>query len=51
MGTVSKIVSGTGVLIALYLLFKNAEGASSVISSMGSAYAKGVATLQGNYKP
>ena len=47
MGTVSKIISGTGILVALYLLVKNASGASSIISSMGSAYSKGVQTLQG----
>ena len=47
MGTVSKIISGTGVLVALYLLVKNAGGASEIISSMGDAYAKGVGTLQG----
>ena len=47
MGTVSKILSGTGVLVAMYLLFKNASGASSIISSMGNAYSKGVQTLQG----
>ena len=47
MGTVSKVISGTGVLIAMYLLFKNASGASSIISSMGSAYSNGVKTLQG----
>lgn len=47
MGTISKILSGTGILIALYLLFSNASGASSVISSLGTAYSKGVQTLQG----
>lgn len=47
MGTVSKILSGTGILIAMYLLFKNASGASSIITSLGGAYTKGVQTLQG----
>lgn len=47
MGTISKIISGTGILIALYLLVKNASGASNVIKSLGGVYTSGVKTLQG----
>lgn len=47
MGTITKILSGTGILIALYLLLSNASGAGTVISSLGDAYSKGVQTLQG----
>ena len=47
MGTVAKVLSGTGVLIALYLVVKNASGTTSVINSLGNIYTKSVTTLQG----
>ena len=47
MGTVSKILSGTGILIAVYLLVANFKGTTSIIDSLGGAYTKGVQTLQG----
>jgi hypothetical protein len=48
MGTVSKVLSGTAVLIALYLIIKNAKNTVSVINSIGGVYTNAVKTLQGN---
>lgn len=47
MGTVSKILSGTAMLIGIYLVLTNSRGTVSVINSAGSVYAKSVKTLQG----
>ena len=48
MGTVSKVLSGTAVLIALYLIVKNATNTVKVINSIGGVYTNAVKTLQGN---
>lgn len=48
MGTVSKILSGTAVLIGMYLILKNAGSTVKVINSLGSVYTGGVKALQGN---
>lgn len=47
MGTVSKILSGTALLIALYLVIDNAKGTASIINSLGGVYTKSIKTLQG----
>lgn len=47
MATVSKILSGTALLIAIYLVVKNAKGTASIINSLGGIYTKSVKTLQG----
>ena len=47
MSMVSKILSGTALLIAIYLVVKNAKGTASVINSLGSVYTKSIKTLQG----
>lgn len=48
MSTVSKILSGTAILVGLYLLLSNAKETSSIINSLGSVYTSSVKTLQGN---
>lgn len=48
MSMLAKILSGTGILIGIYLFVKNADGASNIISSLGKVYSDGVRTLQGN---
>lgn len=47
MGTVSKILSGTAVLIGMYLVLKNSSSTVKVINSLGSVYTGSVKTLQG----
>lgn len=47
MGTISKILSGTALLIAVYLVVDNAKGTASVINSLGGVYTKSIKTLQG----
>lgn len=47
MGTISKVLSGTAVLIGLYLILVNAKSTVSVINSLGGVYTSGVKTLQG----
>ena len=48
MSVIAKLLSGTGILIAIYLFVKNADGTTSIINSLGSVYANGVKTLQGS---
>lgn len=47
MGTVSKILSGTAILVGMYLILSNASGTKSIINSLGSIYTSSVKTLQG----
>lgn len=47
MGTLSKILSGSAVLIGMYLILKNAPSTVKVINSLGGVYTSGVRTLQG----
>ena len=47
MGTVSKVLSGTAVLIGLYLIVKNSKSAVSIVNSLGGVYTNSVKTLQG----
>ena len=47
MGTISKILSGTALLIAVYLVVDNAKGTASVIKCWGAVYTKSIKTLQG----
>lgn len=47
MGTFTKIISGTGILIALYLIVINAGNTVKVINSLGGVYTSSVKTLQG----
>ena len=47
MGTLSKVLSGTAVLIGIYLIVKNASGTKTVVNSLGGVYVNGVKALQG----
>lgn len=47
MGTISKILSGTGILIGMYLILSQANNASSIINSLGGVYTSSVRALQG----
>jgi len=48
MGTVSKILSGTAILIGMYLILKNSAHTVKIINSLGGVYTSSVKTLQGN---
>ena len=47
MGTISKILSGTAILIGMYLVLKNSKSTVDVINSLGKVYTSSVKTLQG----
>lgn len=47
MGEIGKIISGTGLLICVYLIVTNAKNVSTIVDSLGSVYSTGVKTLQG----
>lgn len=47
MGTVAKIISGTAVLVGIYLILTNAKGTTSIINSLGGVYTSSVKSLQG----
>lgn len=47
MGNISKILSGTAILIGMYLVLTNPTSTSNVIKSIGGVYTSGVKTLQG----
>lgn len=47
MGTISKVLSGTAILIGMYLILKNASSSVKVVNSLGSMYTTSVKTLQG----
>lgn len=47
MGTISKILSGTAVLVGMYLLLMNSKSTVSIINSLGGVYTSSVKTLQG----
>ena len=47
MGTVTKLLSGTFVLIMVYLVAKNSKATVNIVKSLGSVYTSGVKTLQG----
>ena len=47
MGSIVRIISGMGILIAIYLFVANARGTASIISSVGSNSVNMVKTLQG----
>lgn len=47
MNTISKILTGTGFLIGMYLILDNAYNAKTIINSMGSVYTGSVKALQG----
>ena len=47
MGTISRVLSGTAVLIGMYLILKNSGSTVKVINSLGGVYTSSVKTLQG----
>lgn len=47
MGTLTKVVSGIGVLIAIYLFLDNFNATSSIINTIGKNSINGIAVLQG----
>ena len=47
MGTISKILSGTGILIGMYLILSQSRNAVSVVNSLGGVYTDSVRALQG----
>ena len=47
MGNISKILSGTGILIGMYLILSKSSSAVSVINSLGGVYTGSVKALQG----
>ena len=48
MGNISKILSGTAILVGMYLILTNAGNTVKVIDSLGGVYVDGVKALQGN---
>lgn len=48
MSMIAKLLSGTGILIGIYLFVKNSDGAVKIIDSLGGVYVNGVRALQGN---
>ena len=47
MGTISKILSGTGILIGMYLILSKSTHAVKVVNSLGGVYTDSVKALQG----
>lgn len=41
------ILSGTGILIGMYLILSHSKAAVRVVNQMGSTYSSAVKTLQG----
>ena len=47
MSLLEKVVGGTGVLIAAYLILTNPQGDNAVANSIKTAFVPGVKALQG----
>jgi hypothetical protein len=47
MGTIAKILSGSAVLIGMYLILKNSSATVKIVNSLGGVYTSGVKSLQG----
>ena len=47
MGTLTKLMSGTAILIGMYLVLKNYTGATKIINASGNTYVGAVKALQG----
>lgn len=47
MGTVTKLLSGTAILIGMYLVLKNYKGTTKIINAAGDTYVDAVKALQG----
>lgn len=46
-GKISMILSGTGLLIGIYLIISHAKATTQIINQLGSTYSGAVKTLQG----
>lgn len=44
---IAKVLSGTAILVGMYLILTNSKSTVSVINSLGSTYTSSVKTLQG----
>lgn len=51
IGKIFAIVSGIGLLIAIFLFVSNPSGSASIINAIGGNAIKGISTLQGRYTP
>lgn len=47
MGTFSKILSGTAVLVGIYLVLSHSKASVRVVNSLGGIYTDSIKTLQG----
>lgn len=47
MGRIVEILSGIGILIAIYLFLSNGKQTANIINTIGSNSIKGIKTLQG----
>lgn len=47
MGTVYKVITGIGTLVAIYLFLSNYRATTSIINTIGNNSIKGIQTLQG----
>lgn len=50
MSTISKVLSGIGVLIAIFLFLNNMAATTSIINTIGKNSINGIAVLQGRDK-
>lgn len=46
-GKIAMILSGTGLLVAMYLILKNSTASVNIVKSLGGVYTDSVKTLQG----
>lgn len=46
-GKIAMILSGTGILIGMYLILSHSKASVSLINQLGNTYTKSVKTLQG----
>lgn len=47
MGAITKVLSGIGILIAIFLFLNNATATSSIINTIGKNSINGISILQG----
>lgn len=45
---VKKIIAGTFVVVAIYIMVKDADGTNSIVRGLAEGYADVVKSLQGN---
>lgn len=46
-GKIAMILSGTGVLVAMYLILTHASASVKIVNQLGQTYTSSVKTLQG----